>query len=92
MDSCQHQLILLLKGDKENEQAKMMMAELMFRRNEYDQALFHFQQLLEKRPGTCANCTCMQFLIPLAIFMCMKLYYFTLEVFLPGLLCDQILC
>lgn len=28
-----------------------MMADLMFRKNEYDQAMYHFQQLLEKKPG-----------------------------------------
>ena len=28
-----------------------MMADLMFRKNEYDQAMYHFQQLLERRPG-----------------------------------------
>jgi tetratricopeptide repeat protein 21B len=27
-----------------------MMADLMFRKNEYDQATYHFQQLLERRP------------------------------------------
>lgn len=28
-----------------------MMADLMFRKNEYDSATFHFQQLLERKPG-----------------------------------------
>ena len=28
-----------------------MLADLMFRKNEYDQATFHFQQLLERAPG-----------------------------------------
>ena len=27
------------------------MADLMFRKNEYDSATFHFQQLLERKPG-----------------------------------------
>ena len=27
------------------------MADLMFRKNEYDQAMYHFQQLLERKPG-----------------------------------------
>ena len=51
LDSCQHQLVQLLKNDKENEKATVMMADLMFRKNEYDQAMYHFQQLLEKKPG-----------------------------------------
>ena len=41
-----------------------MMADLMFRKNEYDSATFHFQQLLERKPGEhllmfyilCSNC------------------------------------
>lgn len=28
-----------------------MMADIMFRKQEYDQAVFHFQQLLERKPG-----------------------------------------
>lgn len=28
-----------------------MMADLMFRKQDYDQAIFHFQQLLERKPG-----------------------------------------
>ena len=51
LDSCQHQLVQLLKADKENEKATVMMADLMFRKNEYEQAMFHFQQLLDKKPG-----------------------------------------
>ena len=31
--------------------AFQMMADLMFRKNEYDSATFHFQQLLERKPG-----------------------------------------
>lgn len=27
------------------------MADLMFRKQDYEQAVFHFQQLLERKPG-----------------------------------------
>ncbi len=51
LDACQHQCMTLLKNDKENDAATVMMADIMFRKNEYDQAMFHFQQLLERKPG-----------------------------------------
>ena len=51
LDACQHQCMTLLKNDKENDSATVMMADLMFRKNEYDQAMYHFQQLLERKPG-----------------------------------------
>ncbi|XP_060575597.1 tetratricopeptide repeat protein 21B-like isoform X3 [Ruditapes philippinarum] len=47
LDACQHQLMTLLKNDKENDSATIMLADLMFRKNEYDSAMFHFQQLLQ---------------------------------------------
>ncbi|XP_074652535.1 tetratricopeptide repeat protein 21B-like [Tubulanus polymorphus] len=50
LDSCQHQCMTLLKADTENDAATVMMADLMFRKNEYDSATFHFQQLLERKP------------------------------------------
>lgn len=28
-----------------------MMADIMFRKQDYEQAVFHFQQLLEHKPG-----------------------------------------
>lgn len=51
LDSCQQQCVQLLKMDAENDDATVMMADLMFRKNEYDSATFHFQQLLERKPG-----------------------------------------
>ena len=27
------------------------MADLMFRKNDYENAMYHFQQLLERKPG-----------------------------------------
>ncbi|XP_059173967.1 tetratricopeptide repeat protein 21B-like [Physella acuta] len=50
LDSCQHQLMTLLKNDSENDSATIMLADLMFRRNEYDSAMYHFQQLLNSKP------------------------------------------
>ena len=57
LDTCQHQCMTLLKNDKENDSATVMMADLMFRKNEYDQAMYHFQQLLERKPGRGKNIT-----------------------------------
>lgn len=68
LDACQHQCMTLVKNDKENDAATVvlalfqflshgqmkpfqMLADLMFRKGEYDQALFHFKQLLERQPG-----------------------------------------
>ncbi|KAJ8306896.1 hypothetical protein KUTeg_014980 [Tegillarca granosa] len=43
-------LMTLLKNEKENDAATIMLADLMFRKNEYDSAMFHFQQLLQIKP------------------------------------------
>ncbi|GFN94693.1 tetratricopeptide repeat protein 21b-like, partial [Plakobranchus ocellatus] len=50
LDACQHQLMTLLKNDSDNDSATIMLADLMFRRNEYDAAMYHFQQLLNSKP------------------------------------------
>ncbi|XP_039613461.1 tetratricopeptide repeat protein 21B isoform X1 [Polypterus senegalus] len=50
IDACQMQCEILLKTDKDNEAASMMMADLMFRKQDFEQAVFHFQQLLERKP------------------------------------------
>ncbi|XP_019378278.1 PREDICTED: tetratricopeptide repeat protein 21B [Gavialis gangeticus] len=54
-DACQHQCALLLKNDQDNEAATMMMADLMFRKQNYEEAVFHFQQLLERKPDNYAT-------------------------------------
>ncbi|KAM8933514.1 LOW QUALITY PROTEIN: tetratricopeptide repeat protein 21B [Pelodytes ibericus] len=54
-DSCQQQCALLLQNDQENEAATMMMADLMFRKQDYEQAVCHFQQLLERKPDNYAT-------------------------------------
>jgi len=51
LDACQHQCVTLLRIDPMNEEASMMLADLMFRKNEYDAAIYHFQQLLERKPN-----------------------------------------
>lgn len=33
-----------------------MMADIMFRKQDYEQAVFHFQQLLERKPGDFFYC------------------------------------
>ncbi|KAK7082681.1 Tetratricopeptide repeat protein 21B [Halocaridina rubra] len=51
LDQCQYTCMTLLRSDKENNSATVMMADLSYRRNEYDTAMFHFQQLLDRRPA-----------------------------------------
>uniref|UniRef100_A0A8D0EDX2 Tetratricopeptide repeat protein 21B n=2 Tax=Salvator merianae TaxID=96440 RepID=A0A8D0EDX2_SALMN len=55
MDACQHQCALLLKNDPDNAPATMMMADLMFRNQDYEQAVFYFQQLLDRNPDNYAT-------------------------------------
>ncbi|XP_056435886.1 tetratricopeptide repeat protein 21B isoform X2 [Gadus chalcogrammus] len=50
LDACQHQCGAILKNDQLNEDATLMMADLMFRKQDYEQAVLHFQQLLERSP------------------------------------------
>lgn len=46
MEMCQKTCTELLRFDKDNDGATVMMADLSYRRNQYDTAMFHFQQLL----------------------------------------------
>ncbi|XP_043931290.1 tetratricopeptide repeat protein 21B [Protopterus annectens] len=50
INACQHQCALILKNDADNEAATMMMADIMFRKQDYEQAIYHVQQLLENKP------------------------------------------
>ena len=50
LDQCQYSCMTLLRNDKENEEATVMMADLAFRKNDYESAMFHFQQLLTSKP------------------------------------------
>jgi len=47
--------MILLSSGKETEAASVMMADLMFRKNEYDQATNHFKQLLHDKPDNYAS-------------------------------------
>jgi len=49
-DQCQALCVSLLRTDPDNEEAAMMLAELMFRKEHYETAIYHFQQLLERKP------------------------------------------
>lgn len=46
LDQCQNTCMAILRMDKENDAATVMMADLSYRRNEYGTAMYHFQQLL----------------------------------------------
>ena len=46
LDQCQYTCMTLLRNDKENEEATVMMADLAFRKNDYESAMFHFQQVI----------------------------------------------
>ena len=48
LDQCQNTCMKLLRMDNENDSATVMMADLSYRRNEYETAMYHFQQLLGK--------------------------------------------
>ena len=50
LDACQSQCVTLMRLDPSNKEASLMLADLMFRKNEHEAATFHFQQLLEKNP------------------------------------------
>ncbi|XP_054643733.1 tetratricopeptide repeat protein 21B-like isoform X4 [Dunckerocampus dactyliophorus] len=55
VDACQEQCSVILKKDQFNEDATLMMADLMFRRQDYEQAVFRYQQLLERKPDNYAT-------------------------------------
>jgi tetratricopeptide repeat protein 21B len=57
LENCQHHCVSLLRIDPGNREASMMLADLMFRKNEHDAATYHFQQLLEKNPTRYAALT-----------------------------------
>lgn len=50
LDAAMFQLTALLRVDKSNNDATMMIADVMFGRKEFESAIFHFQQLLEREP------------------------------------------
>ena len=50
LEKCQHQCMTLMRVDESNEEATMMLADLMFQKNDYRRATLHYRQLLEKKP------------------------------------------
>ncbi|XP_069686948.1 tetratricopeptide repeat protein 21B-like [Periplaneta americana] len=50
LEQCQMSCMTLLKADANNEAATVMMADLAFRKVDFETAAFHFQQLLQRRP------------------------------------------
>ncbi|XP_018408984.1 PREDICTED: tetratricopeptide repeat protein 21A [Nanorana parkeri] len=50
LDSCEMQCNILLQDPRYKDEATMMMADIMFRKQHYDKAIEHFHQVLEKTP------------------------------------------
>lgn len=50
MDRCAQTCTTLLKADPNNEAASVMMADLAFRKVDFETAAFHFRQLLLQKP------------------------------------------
>ena len=49
-DTCQQYCSQVLRLDHNHEQATMMLAELLFQKEDCETAIFHFQQILGKKP------------------------------------------
>uniref|UniRef100_UPI00358DF2F5 tetratricopeptide repeat protein 21B n=1 Tax=Myxine glutinosa TaxID=7769 RepID=UPI00358DF2F5 len=50
LDNCQQMCITVLNEDKNSDAATMMLADLCFKKQEYEEAIVHFQNILEKKP------------------------------------------
>lgn len=50
VDACEHQCNTLLRINPACEEATMILADIMFRKNRYEDAAFHFLQILDKKP------------------------------------------
>ncbi|KAJ3090291.1 Tetratricopeptide repeat protein 21B [Quaeritorhiza haematococci] len=50
LTAAQDQCATMLRMDVGTEEATMMMADIMFKKNSYSSAVYHFQQLLENNP------------------------------------------
>jgi len=50
LDKCRQYCMTLTRIDSNNEEATMMLADMMFQKREFQPAIFHFQQLLQQRP------------------------------------------
>lgn len=51
LDKCRQYCMTLSRIDSNNEEATMMLADMMFQKREFQPAIFHFQQLLQNRPN-----------------------------------------
>lgn len=50
LDRCAQNCSILLNADPNNEAASVMMADLAFRKVDFETAAFHFRQLLMRQP------------------------------------------
>jgi cytochrome c-type biogenesis protein CcmH/NrfG len=50
LDECEQHCIGLLRLNPTHEKATMMLADIMFRKNKFSQAIEYYEQLLEKKP------------------------------------------
>lgn len=50
LDRCAQNCSILLNADPKNEAASVMMADLAFRKVDFETAAFHFRQLLMRQP------------------------------------------
>ncbi|XP_074140493.1 tetratricopeptide repeat protein 21A isoform X6 [Sminthopsis crassicaudata] len=50
LDACEHHCSILLQSDQSHETACVMMADLMFRKQKYENAIDLYRQVLEKAP------------------------------------------
>ena len=48
---CERMCADILRADADDEEANMMLAELMFQREDIEGAMYHFSQILDKNPG-----------------------------------------
>ncbi|XP_019763181.2 tetratricopeptide repeat protein 21B isoform X1 [Dendroctonus ponderosae] len=50
LELCQQTCAIILRIDQDNEAASVLMADIAFRKVDFDMALFHFTQLVSKQP------------------------------------------
>ncbi|VDK26451.1 unnamed protein product [Anisakis simplex] len=53
LEACNTQCQLILSIDRHNDEATLMMADLLYQSNEADKATVHFTQLLDRNPSEC---------------------------------------
>lgn len=51
IDSCQAQCAALLRVNATDEEGSLMLAEIMLQKENYETAVYHYEQLLERSPG-----------------------------------------